>query len=59
MSDLEFVLVIVGYFTSAVVAIIALFLVADFLMMYYNTILVKRFVETKQMKQEFKDKVEK
>ena len=56
MNDLQFTFMIIGYFTSAVVGIIVLFLVADFLMMYYSTILVKRFVDTKQMKQEFKDR---
>ena len=56
MSDLEFVFMLIGYFTSAVVSIIVLFLVADFLMMYYSTVLVKRFVDTKQMKREFDEK---
>ena len=56
MSDLEFVFMLIGYFTSAVVGIIVLFLVADFLMMYYSTVLVKRFVDTKQMKREFDEK---
>ena len=58
MSDLQFTFMIIGYFTSTVVGIIVLFLVADFLMMYYSTILVKRFVDTKQMKQEFKDRTD-
>ena len=56
MSDLEFVFMLIGYFTSAVVGIIVLFLVADFLMLYYRTVLVKRFVDTKQMKREFDEK---